>query len=94
LDIPHYHHERWDGTGYPQGLKGEEIPLLARVFSVVDTWDALTSNRPYRAKVSEERARQIIRESAGKDFDPRIVEVFLKLDLPLGRPAARKARSG
>ena len=94
LDIPHYHHERWDGTGYPRGLKGEEIPLLARVFSVVDTWDALTSNRPYRSKVSEERARQIIRESAGKDFDPRIVEVFLKLDLPLGRPAGRKARSG
>jgi HD-GYP domain-containing protein (c-di-GMP phosphodiesterase class II) len=94
LDIPHYHHERWDGTGYPRGLKGEEIPLLARVFSVVDTWDALTSNRPYRSKVSEERARQIIRESAGTDFDPRIVEVFLKLELPLGRPAARNARSG
>jgi putative two-component system response regulator len=94
LDIPHYHHERWDGTGYPRGLKGEEIPLLARVFAVVDTWDALTSNRPYRGKVSEERARQIIRESAGTDFDPRIVEVFLKLDLPLGRPAARNARSG
>ena len=94
LDIPHYHHERWDGTGYPQGLKGEEIPLLARVFAVVDTWDALTSDRPYRGKVSEDRARQIIRESAGSDFDPRIVEAFLKLDLSLGRPATRNARSG
>jgi response regulator RpfG family c-di-GMP phosphodiesterase len=94
LDIPHLHHERWDGSGYPLGLKGEEIPLSARVFAVVDVWDALTSSRPYRAKVSEERAREIIRDGAGTDFDARIVEVFLKLDLSLESPAARNARSG
>jgi HD-GYP domain-containing protein (c-di-GMP phosphodiesterase class II) len=94
LDIPHLHHERWDGSGYPLGLKGEEIPLPARVFAVVDAWDALTSSRPYRARVSEERARQIIRDGAGTDFDPRIVEVFLELDLSLESPAARNARSG
>jgi HD-GYP domain-containing protein (c-di-GMP phosphodiesterase class II) len=64
------------------------------VFAVVDVWDALTSSRPYRAKVSEERARQIIRDAAGTDFDPRIVEVFLELDLSLESPAARNARSG
>jgi HD-GYP domain-containing protein (c-di-GMP phosphodiesterase class II) len=94
LDIPHFHHERWDGSGYPQGLKGEEIPLPARVFAVVDTWDALISNRPYRGKVSEERARQIIRDGAGTDFDPRIVKVFLELDLSLGSGAVRIVRSG
>jgi HD-GYP domain-containing protein (c-di-GMP phosphodiesterase class II) len=94
LDIPHLHHERWDGGGYPLGLKGEEIPLAARVFAVVDVWDALTSDRPYRRKVPVDRARQIIRDGAGKDFDPRIVEVFLKLDLSLGNSAARNARSG
>jgi HD-GYP domain-containing protein (c-di-GMP phosphodiesterase class II) len=94
LDIPHLHHERWDGSGYPLGLKGEEIPLPARVFAVVDAWDALTSSRPYRAKVSEERARQIIQDGAGRDFDPRIVDVFLELDLSLESPAARNARSG
>jgi HD-GYP domain-containing protein (c-di-GMP phosphodiesterase class II) len=81
LDIPHLHHERWDGRGYPLGLKSEEIPLAARVFAVVDVWDALTSNRPYREKVDEERAREMIREGSGTEFDPRVVEAFLKLDL-------------
>ncbi len=84
LDIPHLHHERWDGSGYPLGLKGAEIPLAARVFAVVDVWDALTSQRPYRSKVREERAREIIREGAGKDFDPRVVEAFLELDIRSG----------
>ncbi|MGH7565763.1 MAG: HD domain-containing phosphohydrolase [Gemmatimonadota bacterium] len=91
LDIPHLHHERWDGSGYPLGLKSEEIPLAARVFAVVDTWDALTSNRPYRAKVAEDRAREIIRDGSGKDFDPRVVEAFLRLDLSQGVDTLRMA---
>jgi putative nucleotidyltransferase with HDIG domain len=78
LDIPYCHHEKWDGTGYPRGLKGEEIPLAARIFAVVDVWDALRSDRPYRKAWSEEKARAYIREQAGKYFDPRVVEVFLK----------------
>jgi response regulator RpfG family c-di-GMP phosphodiesterase len=93
LDIPHLHHERWDGSGYPLGLKGEDIPLAARVFAVVDVWDALTSNRPYRAKVREERAIEIIREGAGTDFDPRVVEAFMKLDMSQGVDLLRRAGS-
>jgi HD-GYP domain-containing protein (c-di-GMP phosphodiesterase class II) len=93
LDIPHLHHERWDGGGYPLGLKGEEIPLAARVFAVVDVWDALTSNRPYRAKVAEERAREIVRDGAGTDFDPRVVEAFLRLDLSHGANPVRMTGS-
>jgi HD-GYP domain-containing protein (c-di-GMP phosphodiesterase class II) len=81
LDIPHLHHERWDGGGYPLGLKGEEIPQAARVFAVVDAWDTLTSRRPYQDGVSDERAREILREAAGTEFDPRIVKAFLELDL-------------
>lgn len=84
LDIPYCHHERWDGTGYPRGLKGEEIPLEARVFSVVDVWDALRSDRPYRAGLPSEQVRIMIREGAGTQFDSRVVEAFLKLDLPSG----------
>lgn len=83
LDVLYYHHERWDGTGYPQGLKGEEIPLLARIFSVVDVWDSLRSDRPYREKWSEERARTYLRENAGSQFDPNIVETFLAMDTHL-----------
>ena len=79
LDIPLCHHEKWDGTGYPQGLKGEAIPLVARIFAVVDVWDALTSDRPYRPAWSSEQARAYIRAQAGKHFDPRVVEMFLKL---------------
>jgi HD-GYP domain-containing protein (c-di-GMP phosphodiesterase class II) len=78
LNIPYCHHEKWDGTGYPRGLKGEDIPLIARIFSVVDVWDALTSNRPYRNAWSSEKARQYIAEQSGKQFEPRIVDVFLK----------------
>jgi putative nucleotidyltransferase with HDIG domain len=77
LDIPFCHHEKWDGTGYPRGLKGEQIPLPARIFSVVDVWDALTNNRPYQPAWSEAEALKYIREQSGKHFDPRIVEVFL-----------------
>ena len=78
LDIPYYHHERWDGSGYPRGLKGEEIPLSARVFAVVDVWDALNSDRPYRKAWEREDAIKYIKEQAGKHFDPRVVESFLR----------------
>lgn len=78
LDIPYCHHERWDGTGYPRGLKGEEIPLAARIFAVADVFDALTSDRPYRKAWSREEAIRYIREQAGSQFDPKVVEVFLR----------------
>jgi len=81
LDIPVYHHEHWDGNGYPRKLKGEEIPLSARIFTIIDVWDALTSDRPYRLAWSHEKTRQYIRERAGKQFDPRVVEAFFSLDL-------------
>ena len=76
LDVPWCHHERWDGTGYPRGLKGTEIPLMARVFSVIDGWDALRSDRPYRKGVSDDDAWKIIEENSGKAYDPEIVEKF------------------
>jgi len=79
LDIPYCHHEHWDGTGYPRGLKGEEIPLSARIFSVVDVWDALTSDRPYRPAWTREKALEYIKEQAGHHFDPQIAERFLEL---------------
>jgi PAS domain S-box-containing protein len=79
LDIPHYHHESWDGSGYPDGLKGEQIPLYARIFAVVDVYDALTNNRPYRPAWTTEQAIQYIREESGKHFDPAIVEAFLNM---------------
>lgn len=79
LDIPYCHHEKWDGTGYPRGLKGEFIPLAARLFAVVDVWDALRSDRPYRAAWPEEKAIEYIRELAGKQFDPQVVTLFLEI---------------
>jgi len=79
IDIPYYHHERWDGTGYPRGLKGEEIPLSARIFAVVDVWDALISDRPYRPAWPQEKALEHIKEQSGHHFDPRVVEKFLEL---------------
>jgi PAS domain S-box-containing protein len=79
LNIPHYHHERWDGSGYPEGLKGEAIPLEARIFAVVDAWDALTSDRPYRKAWSEEKTKRYLQEMAGKEFDPDVVEILLRL---------------
>jgi HD-GYP domain-containing protein (c-di-GMP phosphodiesterase class II) len=77
LDIPYCHHEKWDGSGYPQGLRGEEIPLKARIFSVVDVWDALSSDRPYRQKWPQGRVLDYLREQAGCYFDPQIVPVFM-----------------
>lgn len=79
LDIPHYHHERWDGTGYPKGLQAEAIPLAARVFAVVDVWDALRSDRPYRKGWSDQRIMEYLATESGKHFDPMVVEVFLQL---------------
>lgn len=77
LPIPYAHHERWDGSGYPRGLAGEEIPLEARIFAVVDVWDALQSDRPYRKAWSEEKTLSYLREQAGTQFDPQVVEIFL-----------------
>jgi PAS domain S-box-containing protein len=80
LDIPYGHHERWDGSGYPRGLKGEQIPLAARIFAVVDVWDALRFDRPYRKAWPAEQVRAQIRELSGIHFDPQVVEAFLSLD--------------
>lgn len=79
LDIPYAHHEKWDGNGYPRGLKGEEIPLSARIFSVVDVFDALTSDRPYRKAWTKEEAITYIQQESGKHFDPEVVKVFLEM---------------
>jgi response regulator RpfG family c-di-GMP phosphodiesterase len=79
LDIPHYHHEKWDGSGYPHGLKGEAIPLAARIFAVVDVWDALRFDRPYRKAWQEEEVNAHIRSLAGSHFDPRVVAAFERL---------------
>ena len=79
LDIPSCHHEKWDGSGYPRGLKGEQIPLAARLFAVVDVWDALRSDRPYRKAWADDRVMAYIKEESGKHFDPAVVNVFLDL---------------
>ncbi len=79
LDIPYCHHEKWDGSGYPRGLKGGQIPLSARLFAVVDVFDALTSDRPYRPAWSKQKALAYIRENAGSHFDPACVEAFFDL---------------
>lgn len=80
LDIPYCHHEKWDGSGYPRGLSGEAIPLAARIFAVIDVWDALVSDRPYRKGLKPADVKQRIREDAGSHFDPDVVEAFLELD--------------
>jgi HD-GYP domain-containing protein (c-di-GMP phosphodiesterase class II) len=79
LDIPHYHHERWDGSGYPEGLREEQIPFPARLFAVVDVYDALTSTRSYRPAWSRQVALTHIQQSSGKLFDPSVVKVFLQV---------------
>jgi putative nucleotidyltransferase with HDIG domain len=79
LDIPHFHHEKWDGTGYPHGLKGTEIPLCARIFAIVDVWDALNSNRPYRKAWEIDLVTKYILGESGKHFDPEIVCAFSAL---------------
>jgi putative nucleotidyltransferase with HDIG domain len=80
LDIPYCHHEKWDGTGYPRGLKGEQIPLAARLFAVADVWDALRYDRPYRKGWSDEKVREHIKSLAGTHFDPKAVELFLSIE--------------
>jgi putative nucleotidyltransferase with HDIG domain len=76
--IPLFHHERWDGGGYPYGLKGREIPVFARLVAVADVWDAITSDRPYRKAMSETEALELIHSQTGKQFDPEIIAAFLK----------------
>ncbi|NWG34922.1 MAG: GAF domain-containing protein [Chloroflexi bacterium] len=80
IDIPYCHHEKWDGTGYPRGLRGEEIPFAARIFPVIDVWDALTSDRPYRKGLPHDEVRARIQADAGKHFDPQVVEAFMQMD--------------
>jgi putative two-component system response regulator len=80
IEIPWCHHERWDGKGYPQGLAGTQIPLAARVFAVVDVWDAVTSKRPYHDGMTRDEARAILRKAAGSHFDPMVVDLFLELE--------------
>ncbi len=79
LDIPFCHHEKWDGTGYPRGLKNHEIPIAARIFAIVDVWDALISDRPYRPAWKQEDALDYIRTQSGTHFDPQIVDLFMKI---------------
>ena len=77
LTVAYCHHEHWNGEGYPQGLKGEQIPKLARIFAVIDCWDALNSDRPYRRAWPREKAIAYLKDNAGIIFDPHVVEVFL-----------------
>ncbi|MEI6877507.1 MAG: HD domain-containing phosphohydrolase [Planctomycetota bacterium] len=79
LDIPYCHHERWDGAGYPRGLKGDAIPLSARIFAVIDVWDALLSDRPYRKAWEREKVIEHIQENSGTHFDPVLADLFLKM---------------
>ncbi|MFZ3078438.1 MAG: HD domain-containing phosphohydrolase, partial [Bellilinea sp.] len=79
LDIPYCHHEKWDGSGYPRGLKGEQIPLVARLFAIIDVWDALLSDRPYRQGWPKEKVIEQIKSLSGTHFDPKVVELFLKV---------------
>jgi HD-GYP domain-containing protein (c-di-GMP phosphodiesterase class II) len=81
LDIPYCHHEKWDGTGYPRGLSGEQIPLTARIFAVVDVWDALCSDRPYRSAWPEDKVREHIRSLAGTHFDPQVAKIVLDSEI-------------
>lgn len=80
LEIPYCHHEKWDGTGYPRGLKGEQIPLAARIFAVVDVWESLLSDRSYRLAWPEDRVRKHIYSLAGTHFDPKVVKVFFEIE--------------
>ncbi len=78
MDIPYCHHEKWDGSGYPRGLKGPQIPMAARIFAVIDVWDALSSDRPYRPAWEEAKVREYIEQNSGTHFDPEIVSAFMK----------------
>ncbi|MBS3751425.1 MAG: HD domain-containing protein, partial [Anaerolineales bacterium] len=79
IDILYHHHEKWDGSGYPKGLEKDQIPLKARIFAVIDVYDALTSERPYRDAWPSEKAKQYILDQAGEHFDPMVVDQFLEI---------------
>lgn len=79
VDIPYCHHEKWNGSGYPRGLQGEDIPLSARLFTIVDVWDALCSDRPYRAAMPEHEVLEFIKSGSGEHFDPSLVEIFISM---------------
>jgi putative nucleotidyltransferase with HDIG domain len=79
LEIPYCHHEKWDGTGYPRGLKGEEIPIGARIFAIVDVWDAMTNDRPYRKAIPHEEVMSHLKDQSGRHFDPKIVDMFIRI---------------
>lgn len=79
LNIPYAHHEKWDGTGYPRGLKGEEIPVVARIFAIVDVWDALCSDRPYRKAMPKAEALEYVLSQSGSHFDPALMEIFAEI---------------
>lgn len=79
LEIPYCHHEKWDGTGYPRGLKGNDIPVSARIFAVADVWDALSNDRPYNKAWPRKKIIKYFQEQSGKHFDPYIVNIFLKM---------------
>lgn len=81
IDIPYCHHEKWDGTGYPRGLKGEQIPLSARIFAVVDVWDALRSDRPYRSAWPIEKILVHLQSISGTHFDPNVLKICLESGL-------------
>jgi HD-GYP domain-containing protein (c-di-GMP phosphodiesterase class II) len=87
LEIPYYHHEKWDGSGYPHGLSGEQIPLPARIFAVIDVYDALCSDRPYRPAWHKEEALEYIQHESGRHFDPHVVTAFMALLLSAARQA-------
>ena len=91
-DVPYCHHEKWDGTGYPRGLRGEEIPIGARIFALVDVWDALRSDRPYRKAWSDDEARDHIRKQAGMHFDPIVVKAFEEI-IDIEQRSIRKRHS-
>jgi putative nucleotidyltransferase with HDIG domain len=90
IDIPYCHHERWDGTGYPRGLKNIEIPYAARLFAIIDVWDALTSDRTYREAWSHKKAIAHIKAESGKHFDPDVVNLFMKLTDDINQEKRRK----
>jgi HD-GYP domain-containing protein (c-di-GMP phosphodiesterase class II) len=79
LEIPYCHHEKWDGTGYPRGLKGEQIPISARMFSIVDVYDALSNDRPYRKALPQEEVIQYLEQQSGAHFDPAVVKSFIQI---------------
>jgi putative two-component system response regulator len=79
LEIPYCHHEKWDGSGYPRGLKGDEIPISARMFALVDVYDALTNDRPYRKAMGIEETIAYLKSQSGTHFDPNIMDTFLSI---------------